>query len=598
MTDHDDIQTHARLWLEDFGTALATRDAELLVRLFAEESYLRDNGVLTWDYRQFHGRKAVVDQLLCAADDTKPANLRLSTNWSPPHVIGEPDAPVIEIFFDFDTFSGIGLGLLHAVADDAAPHGFVGRALYTRLEGLTGINTAEKHPRGYGFIAQRPGDNWQQVRDREMAFVDSEPEVLIVGAGQAGLISAAHLQRLGVTTLVIDRHERVGDNWRKRYHSLNLHNPIEMNHFPFLAFPDHYPEYLPKDILANWLEIYARYLDLNVWSSTSFDGAERDEENDRWSATTTLADGTQRVLRPRHIILATGGIGGKPNIPSLPGLSDFSGTVFHSSGFTGGAQYAGKKAIVVGVGSSGHDISLDLHRNGCDVTMVQRSPVIVNHVATANLAYASYFDGTPAHLVDLRYGVGLISPLRMAASRKYHEFAKEQDRELLDGLKAAGMILGDGHEGAGWLDLFLRTGGGYYLNVGASEAIVNGEISVIQAGDIEDFGPAGARLKNGHLVEADLIVLATGYQNRSVEVADWFGQAVADRVGPIAGLDQEGEWANVWRQTAQRGLWFNGGGINQVRPGSRVLALLVKASLEGMIPPRLQVAAESALTAR
>jgi putative flavoprotein involved in K+ transport len=375
---------------------------------------------------------------------------------------------------------------------------------------------------------------------------------------------------------------------------LNLHNPIEMNHFPFLPFPEHYPEYLPKDVLADWLEIYARYFDLNIWCSTSFESAVREEENDRWSVTVTRGDGTRRELHPQHVILATGGIGGRPNIPALPGLDTFTGEVIHSSGFTGGERYAGRRALVVGVGSSGHDISLDLSRNGCEVTMIQRSPTIVNHVATANLAYASYFDGTPARLVDLRYGVGLISPLRTAASREYHQLAKDQDADLLAGLAAAGMALGDGHEGAGWLDLFLRKGGGYYLNVGASEAIIEGAISVVQYADIEEFVASGARLRDGTALEADLVVLATGYQNRSVEVADWFGEEVAQRVGEIARLDDEGEWKNVWRQTAQRGLWFNGGGINQVRPGSRVLALLVKATLEGLIPQSMEVAAEPA----
>jgi cation diffusion facilitator CzcD-associated flavoprotein CzcO len=589
----NDLCAGAQRWLNDFGTALATHDHERLMMLFAEESYLRDNGALTFDYRQFHGRDAVIDILLRIADEIKPANMRLSASWPAPDLVGEPGAQVVEVYFDFDTASGIGLGMLHGHIDATSPYGFAGRALYTRLEGLAGVDLPPVHPRGYGFVPQEPGQNWKQNRDRSRAFVDSDPEVLIVGAGQAGLISAAHLKRLGVNALVIDRHERVGDNWRKRYHSLNLHNPIEMNRFPFLPFPEHYPEYLPKDVIADWLEIYARYFDLNIWSSTSFDGAVRDEEHDRWSARVTLADGPQRVLHPQHIILATGGIGGKPNIPALPGLSDFWGSVIHSSGFSGGEQYADQKVIVVGVGSSGHDIALDLYKNGCEVTMVQRSPVIVNHVSTANLAYASYFDGTPNRLVDLRYGVGLISPLRVAASKKYHQFAKEQDAELLDGLKAAGMVLGDGHKGAGWLDLFLRTGGGYYLNVGASEVIVEGGISVIQNDEIDQFIANGALLKDGGVLEADLVVLATGYQNRSVEVAEWFGPEVANRVGEIARLDDEGEWKNVWRQTAQRGLWFNGGGINQVRPGSRVLALLVKASLNGLIPPSLEVAATS-----
>jgi putative flavoprotein involved in K+ transport len=303
---------------------------------------------------------------------------------------------------------------------------------------------------------------------------------------------------------------------------------------------------------------------------------------------TTVA-GTLAVLGLAGVrVLATGGIGGRPAIPELPGLSDFTGGVVHSSGFHGATWHEARRAIVVGTGSSAHDIALDLVEHGVEVTMVQRGPVVVNHVATANLAYAAYFDGTPPELVDARYGVYLIDPIRVAASKQYHAMAKEMDAELLKGLEAAGMRLGDGIEGQGWLDLFLRTGGGYYLNVGASEAIVEGRIAVLQNDRITRFGPAGAELDDGSVVEADLVVLATGYQNRSVEVADWFGQQVADRVGEIARIDAEGEWANLWGQTAQPGLWFNGGGINQVRPGSHRLALLIKADLDGSIPDRFR----------
>jgi cation diffusion facilitator CzcD-associated flavoprotein CzcO len=597
MTEND-TRLGAERWLSDFETALARRDRRKLATLFLDESYLRDNAALTWDYRQFHGRAAVEDLLWRVADDIKPTNMRIAENWPAPHVMGEEDARVVEVFFTFDTASGHALGLLHGRPAATSPYGFTARALFTRLEGLSGVAEPETYPRGIGFTAEHPGQNWKEHRERQRLFVDNEPTVLIVGAGQAGLIGAAHLKRLGVPTLVIDKHERVGDNWRKRYHSLNLHNPIEMNSFPFLPFPEHYPEYLPKDVMADWLEIYSRYLDLDIWSSTTFQDAEFDDLTDRWSATVTLADGSQRVLHPRHIVLATGGIGGKPSVPDLPGLSTFAGTAIHSSGFTGGQHYAGKKAIVVGAGSSGHDIALDLHKNGCDVTMVQRSAVIINNVDTANLAYASYFDGTPASLVDVRYGVGLIAPLRTASSKIYHQLAKERDAGLLSGLAAAGMRLSDGHEGAGWLDRFLRVGGGYYLNVGASEVVAAGGISVIQNDRIQTFVAEGARLDDGTVIEADLIVLATGYQNRKTEVAEWFGDETAERIGDIARLDDEGEWANMWRQTAQRGLWFNGGGINQVRPGSRTLALLIKASLEGLIQPSLSRATEPSVAAR
>ena len=581
----NDILHGTELWLRDFEAALEARDSEALGDLFADEAYLRDNGVLTWDLRQLHGRAAVQEVLSALAAEIRPQDLRIAAGWPAPSVTGEGDNLAVEAFFDFNTASGVGVGLLNGVPDSSSPYGFAVRALYTRLEGLRDLEEPALHPRGQGFAAGSPGETWSEHRRRVRGYADGEPEVLIVGAGQAGLVAAAFLRQFGVDALLVDRHERVGDNWRTRYDALALHNPVEMNGFPFLPFPRHYPEYLPKDMVGEWLEIYARYLDLNVWGSTEFRGAEYDEAAGRWEAKLGLADGIERVLRPLHIIHATGGIGGKPYVPKLPGLASFGGEVMHSSRYARAEDHGARRAIVVGTGSSGHDISLDLHDHGVEVTMVQRGPVVVNHVETANLAYAGYIDPEQTTaLVDIRYGVGLINPLREAASRQYHQMAKQIDAELLAELEAAGLRLGDGVKGQGWLDLFLRTGGGYYLNTGASRAIADGGIKVLQAERIVEFVENGAKLDDGTVLEADLVILATGYQNRQVEIAEQFGEEVAERVGPVARLDEEGEWAAMWGQSGQRGLWITGGGINQIRPGSKILSLLVKADIDGRIP--------------
>ncbi len=166
------------------------------------------------------------------------------------------------------------------------------------------------------------------------------------------------------------------------------------------------------------------------------------------------------MLRPRHIVLATGVIGGKPLVPDLPGLSSFAGSVIHSSAFTKAADYDAKRAIVVGAATSGHDIALDLHDHGVDVTMVQRNPIVVVQVATAGMAYGAYTDpGIPTELVDIRYGIGMIKPLREIGARAYHRQVKEIDGELLAKLEKVGFRLGDGYDGMGHHDLFLRTAG-------------------------------------------------------------------------------------------------------------------------------------------
>jgi cation diffusion facilitator CzcD-associated flavoprotein CzcO len=585
LPTHVAVEEGAGLWIRDFEAALTARDADAMRRLFVEESSLRDNGALTWDFRQFHGRDAVVATLLAVVDPIQPTGFRVSAGWPQPSLIGELDDAAVEAFFDFETEAGTAVAVINGLPDNSSPYGFRVRAIYTRLEALKDVGEPEMHPRGNGFTPDYPGQTFGEHDQRARQWIDGDPQVLVVGAGQAGLVAAAHLAKLGVSALIIDKFECVGDNWRLRYDSLCLHNTVEMNEFPFLAYPAHYPEFLPKDVMGDWLETYARYLDLNVWTSTEFLGAEYDEESGTWVATLRRADGTERVLNPQHIILATGGIGGRPSVPDLPGLSSFDGLVMHSSAYRKAADFGVQKAIVVGSATSAHDIALDLYENGVEVTMVQRGPVVVNQVETANLAYAEHLDPTvPTELVDLRDGMVQVKPIREAAYRDYHAFAKSRDAELLDGLTAAGMRVGDGFEGQGWPDLFQRTGGGFYLNKGASDVIVDGGIKVLPFDRIIEFVGRGVDLDDGTTLQADMVVLATGYQNRVVEVADQFGVDVAERVGEIARWDEEGEWSAVWGQTGQRGLWINGGAILQIRPGSRLLAHLIKADIDGRIP--------------
>jgi cation diffusion facilitator CzcD-associated flavoprotein CzcO len=586
MTDTDlraGITTGAEFWIRDFESAVTARDADALRGLFAEQVSWRDNGALTWDFRQFHGREAVVHTLLGVAEGVRPTAFRVSAAWPRPQLLAE--GVVVEAFFDFDTQAGKAVALINGAPDDSSPYGFSVHAIYTRLEELNDVREPERHPRGNGFTPSRPGQTFPEHDQRRRQWVDGDPEVLIVGAGQAGLVAAAHLAQLGVSALVIDKYERVGDNWRQRYESLCLHNTVEMNGFPFLAYPNHYPEFLPKDVMGDWLEMYARYLDLNVWNSTEFLAADYEEPKGAWFAKLRLADGTERNVHPQHIVLATGGIGGRPSVPTLPGLSSFHGPVMHSSAYTKAADFAVRKAVVVGTATSAHDIALDLFDSGVEVTMVQRGPVVVNQVETANLAYAEHLDPTiPTELVDIRDGLLQLRPLREAAYREYHAFAKSRDADLLDGLKAAGMVVGDGFDGQGWPDLFQRTGGGFYLNKGASDVIIDGGIKILPFDRITEFTKDGADLDDGTTLQTDMVVLATGYQNRKVEVADQFGAEVADRVGEIARWDAEGEWSTMWGQTGQRGLWVNGGAILQIRPGSRLLALLIKADIDGRIP--------------
>jgi cation diffusion facilitator CzcD-associated flavoprotein CzcO len=181
---------------------------------------------------------------------------------------------------------------------------------------------------------------------------------VILGAGQSGLSIAARLKMLGVRALVIDEEARIGDNWRKRYHQLVLHDPVWFDHMPYLPFPETWPIFTPKDKLAGFFECYATLLELNVWTSTRLEKSRWSDERKEWELEVvrrTEGGGSEtRVLRPRHVIQATGH-SGKKNLPEFKGVEAFQGRVGHSSEFHGAeANGAGKKAVVVGSCDCGH----------------------------------------------------------------------------------------------------------------------------------------------------------------------------------------------------------------------------------------------------
>ena len=191
-----------------------------------------------------------------------------------------------------------------------------------------------------------------------------DPEVLIIGGGHNGLGLAARLGQLDVDTLVVESTPRIGDVWRNRYKALVLHNQLYANTLPYLPYPDTFPLYLPKDMYADWLELYAKALELNVWTSSRVVQASYDDLADRWAVEVQTEDGL-RTLHPRCTVLAIGLSGVTPNMPILAGREDFPGTVCHSRDFNfEGDIRPGLKAVVVGTGASGHDIAHDLWSRG------------------------------------------------------------------------------------------------------------------------------------------------------------------------------------------------------------------------------------------
>ena len=577
-----DAATVVNDWLVRFAAALTASDAETAARLFADDGHWRDIVAFTWTIEQHSGRAAVRDALAATVGQTRPHAFRIAPGRTPPRYVTRVGTDTIEALFAFETAYGTASGVVRLVPDMAGSGGWLAWLVVTTLDDLSNVPGQSASLRDGHGRRNFGGDTWLARRQATQAFADREPACVVIGAGQAGLGIAARLGALGVDTLVVDRHTRIGDNWRKRYDALTLHNEVFVNHMPYLPFPETWPLYIPKDKLANWFEIYAEALDLNVWTGTSLTSGTYDDVAARWRLTLTRADGTTREVRPRHFVFATG-VSAIPIRPNLPGLGDFKGTVMHSDDFTRGEAWAGNKALIVGTGTSAHDIAQDLEAYGADVTLIQRSSTYVVSLKQAQKVYALYQEGPPVADCDL-IATATCYPLTVRSYQLSTADMKKADQPLLDRLQARGFRLSDGDpDGTGFQMQYMRHGGGYYFNVGCSERIADGKIGVMRWDDVERFCADGAMMKDGSVTRADLVVVATGYKNQRETVRAYLGDAIADRIGPVWGFDDGGELANMWKRTPQPGLWFTAGSLAQSRIYSKYLALQIKAVELGLI---------------
>jgi cation diffusion facilitator CzcD-associated flavoprotein CzcO len=579
-----DAEAAVRGWLAAFDAALSASDAGSAAALFIDDGHWRDVLAFDWDLATTSGRDAISARLSEVLAGVAPRNFRLNEDRYPPRPVMRAGVNCLEAFVQFESEGGQCEGVVRLVPGDTNDGGgFRCWVLMTALREIAGHGEllGFARPGGDAFSREWGGDNWLDIRERARAYEDRDPEALVVGGGQAGLAAAARLTHLGIDTLIVDGEERIGDNWRKRYHSLVLHNEVQVNHMPYMPFPPTWPVYIPKDLLANWFEHYVEALELNFWTGTRLTGGAYDDASGRWQVTLEKSDGSTRVMRPKHIVLATG-VSAIPIMPDLPGLSEFKGRVMHSGAYTEGHEWKGKKVFVFGTGNSGHDVAHNLWASGADVTMVQRASTHIVSLAEAQKPYAIYNEGPSVDDCDL-LAMSSPFPVLREGYRIMTAASKAVDKPLLDALKAKGFRLNDGVEDCGFQMSYLQRGGGYYFNVGASDLIAEGKIKVLDYAEIETFAEGGIRLNDGAALDADLVVCATGFKNLQDTARVLFGDGVAERIGPVWGFGEDGELRNMWRPTPQPGLWFIAGSLAQCRIYSKVLALQIKAREAGLI---------------
>ncbi|OAA58503.1 flavin-binding monooxygenase-like protein [Niveomyces insectorum RCEF 264] len=609
IPDNVDARQVAADVVKAVSDAWTAKDYEGVARLFTAQGAWRDHLGLSWGLRTLQGADQITAYL--QADGHGAALTSFTLDESVPHRAPTVDkldvhgaSPCIVFFTTFTTTVGTGRGVVRVVHEDDGVWRIV--TFYTSLETIKGCEEplGPRRPLGASHGGGRNMKNWAEQRAEDAHFEQGEPTVLIIGAGQGGLTAAARLKMLQVPTLVVDREDRVGDNWRRRYRQLVLHDPVWFDHLPYLPFPPSWPVFTPKDKLADFFEAYVRLLELNVWTQTEivalrYDAARKryDVTVERRLATTEGGGGGKketRTFHPRHIIQATGH-SGKMNMPAVPGLDRFKGRLCHSSEFPGADPQpensrnapTKKRAVVVGSCNSGHDIAQDLYENGYDVTMVQRSSTcVVSSEAVATIGIGGHYSEAvqarlPCEDADL-LNHSLPTPFTKANHVQVTEKCIAHDAQLLTQLEQAGFRLDRGVDGSGLLVKYPQRGGGYYIDVGASQLIIEGKIKIKSGQGVAEVLADGLRLADGTVLPADEIVFATGFQNMRTQTRVLFGDALADKCTDVWGYNAEGEIRTMWQRSGQPGYWFMGGNLALARYYGRFLALQIKAQEEGL----------------
>jgi len=575
-------------WLNKFDGALSSGDYSAATALFADDCYWRDLVSFTWNIKTLEGQGQILEMLQAQAPITN------ASNWQ---IQGEANSAdgITDGWITFDTGVSHGKGHIRLQGDKCW-------TMLTTMVELKGHEESKgvTRQKGVDHGAYRGRENWieRKTREEEELGYSEQPYCVIIGGGQGGIGLGARMKRLGVPTIIIEKNQRPGDSWRNRYRSLCLHDPVWYDHMPYLPFPDHWPVFSPKDKIGDWLEMYTRVMELNYWSSSECESAQYDESKGEWVV--NVNRGHESVtLRPEQLVLATG-MSGRPNIPEIPGAEKFQGVFQHSSQHKGTEDYTDKHCIVLGANNSAHDICAAFWEQGANVTMIQRS---TTHIARSDtlmdLALGDLYsekavaNGIDHHTADLIFASVPYKILHQFQIPVYQKMA-EVDADFYKQLEDAGFMLDWGDDGSGLFMKYLRRGSGYYIDVGASQLIIDGSINLHSGVNIAEITENSVILTDGSELPADVIVCATGYGSMNGWAEKLISKEVADKVGKCWGLGSdttrdpgpwEGEQRNMWKPTQQDNLWFHGGNLHQSRHYSQFLSLQIKARMEDIPTP-------------
>jgi cation diffusion facilitator CzcD-associated flavoprotein CzcO len=321
----------------------------------------------------------------------------------------------------------------------------------------------------------------QAVDGSPAAAEPLEVPVLVIGAGPAGLAVAGCLARRGLRAEVLEAGAAVGTSWRAHYRRLRLHTVKEHSALPHHPFPAHYPRYVAREQMVDYLEDHARTFGLQPRLGEEADTITR--QGGRWLTRCTSG----RAYLSPAVVLATGA-NRRPRRPHFPGEDAFLGEIVHSADYLDPQPYAGRRVLVVGMGNTGAEIALDLATRGVQATLAVRSPI--------NIVRRDVL-GRPTQLTALaltRLPTGLADLL----ARWFRDWT-------VGDLRAHGLETSRTSP----LRQLREEGRTPVIDVGTVDSIRRGEIAVRPG--LGTFTATGVRFADGREEDFDAVILATGY---------------------------------------------------------------------------------------
>ncbi|KAM0438630.1 hypothetical protein ACHAPT_001383 [Fusarium lateritium] len=582
--------------LDAFNAALVAEDADALQRLFlAEQAYWKDILALTYHLRTFFTPGVIVANFL----QTK--KLRgVTAEWKLDGATFIPATPAlqfIDVSLSFTTTSPAtqcsGRFLLVPTKNDKGSLDWKIWIFSTKLDSL------DPYPEDESLL-QSPG--------RKVDGLDDiNTDVFIVGGGNAAVALAGRLKTFGVDSVMAERNPRVGDNWALRYECMKFHIPTSFAELPFITYDKELqaPHLLTKDDLAEQVRRFVSAFDLNIITSAQIKSTIYDRSTQRWTVKFQTPAGLRTAIA-KHLVQATGIASQKPYVPSIADENLYRGVNIHSTAYKSGkdlGEKGVKSVIIIGSANTAFDVLQDCHDAGLQATMNVRSPTYIvplEYVCDSNSLGAYNFGVEVADRMFLTLPAAVDGQL---ARNLFAMFAsKEPDRYAA--LAAAGFpVLDSADPSQALYSNLVEKAGGHYVDVGATDLIAEGKVGLKAGVEPIAFTKKGLRFSDGSTVDADAIVWCTGFADLNARnvTAEVLGgdvdvelkgdnllgpQDIAERLDSTWGVDSEGEIRGMWKRHPRLdNYWIMGGYTQQHRWHSKTLALQIKASLEGILPP-------------